>query len=209
MLNNEQFLKINWDKVHGLIPCIIQNILSSEVLMHGYMNQKALEKTQRKKIVTFYSRTKNRLWTKGESSGNFLKVIKIVLDCDADTLLLLVKPIGKTCHLNNNSCFQGNKSYYTNFFYLEEKIKKKKKKMYDSSYTAYLHQEGINKIAQKLGEEAVETVIAALNNNKKDIINESSDLIYHFLVLLHNCNLNFSDIIYNLYLRGLKDNIHD
>ncbi|CAL4042174.1 Histidine biosynthesis bifunctional protein HisIE [Buchnera aphidicola (Takecallis arundicolens)] len=201
MLNHKQLFSINWKKVNGLIPCIIQNIFSSEILMHGYMNQDALNITQRNKIVTFYSRTKKRLWTKGEISGNFLKVIDITLDCDQDSILILVNPIGKTCHLKNSSCFNGKNTSYTDFFYLEKIIKKKKFFNISESYTTQLHHQGINRIAQKVGEEAVETVIAAINNNREDLINESSDLIYHLLVLLHNRNLHFINIIHNLNLR--------
>ncbi|WP_343128263.1 bifunctional phosphoribosyl-AMP cyclohydrolase/phosphoribosyl-ATP diphosphatase HisIE [Buchnera aphidicola (Takecallis taiwana)] len=202
MLNNKQLLSINWKKVHGLIPCIIQNIFSSEILMHGYMNQDALNITIRNKEITFYSRTKQRLWTKGEISGNFLKVMDIIIDCDQDSVLFLVNPTGKTCHLDNASCFNGKKSNYTDFFYLEESIKQKKNFSINKSYTAQLHNNGINRIAQKVGEEAVETVIAAINTNKEDLINESSDLIYHLLVLLHNQNLNFINIIQKLNLRN-------
>lgn len=198
-------LHINWKKVNGLIPCIIQDIFSSEILMHGYMNIEAFNLTKKNKIVTFYSRTKKRLWTKGETSGNFLKVIDLILDCDQDSILILVNPIGKTCHLENISCFDGNKTHYTNFFYLEKIIKRKKNIFLEQSYTSNLHKLGINRISQKVGEEAIETVIAAINKNKENIINESSDLIYHLLVLLHNQDINFNDIINNLNIRRKKN----
>ncbi|CAL4318699.1 Histidine biosynthesis bifunctional protein HisIE [Buchnera aphidicola (Pterocallis alni)] len=200
MLDNH-FLQINWDKVNGLIPCIIQNIHSSSVLMLGYMNQAALLHTQKYKKVTFYSRTKKRLWTKGEKSGNFLNVIRIVLDCDQDSLLILVDPIGNTCHLKQQSCFNSCNSYYTNFFSLENKIRLKKNMHVDHSYTAMLHIKGIEKIAQKLGEESIEVVIASMKNNKLNLINESADLIYHLLVLLHYHELNFNILIKALYNR--------
>ncbi|CAL4318748.1 bifunctional phosphoribosyl-AMP cyclohydrolase/phosphoribosyl-ATP diphosphatase HisIE [Buchnera aphidicola] len=207
MLNNDLLKKIDWKKTDGLIPCIIQNFFSSEILMHGYMNEEALYETQKKKMVVFYSRTKKRLWKKGEQSGNFLNVLNIILDCDRDSLLILVHPIRNTCHLNNNSCFNGIKTTYTDFFYLEQYIKNKKNINCVNSYTATLHSTGIHRIVQKLGEEVIEVVIAALNKNKKDIINESSDLIYHFLVLLHNQNIDFHDIICNLKLRNKNKEI--
>ncbi|QCI25882.1 bifunctional phosphoribosyl-AMP cyclohydrolase/phosphoribosyl-ATP diphosphatase HisIE [Buchnera aphidicola] len=202
MLNDKQLLNINWKKVHGLIPCIIQNFLSSEILMHGYMNQNALHLTLKNKLVTFYSRTKKKLWTKGETSGNFLKVIDMILDCDQDSILILVDAVGPTCHLKNISCFHGIKTDYTNFFYLEKIIQSRINTSIQTSYTAKLHNEGINRIAQKVGEEAIEIVIAAINNNELDIINEASDLIYHLLVLLHQRNLNFKNIINNLKVRN-------
>ncbi|CAL4318859.1 bifunctional phosphoribosyl-AMP cyclohydrolase/phosphoribosyl-ATP diphosphatase HisIE [Buchnera aphidicola] len=204
MLNHHELSSINWNKVNGLIPCIIQNFSSSEVLMHGYMNELALQCTQKTKFVTFYSRTKKRLWKKGETSGNYLKVLNIVLDCDHDSILILVDSIGKTCHLNNTSCFDGYKTQYTNFFYLEKKIKDKKKHYFNDSYTSYLHKLGVNRIAQKLGEESIETVIASINNNTQEFVNEATDLIYHLLVLLHNQNLSFSHIIKNLEIRNKK-----
>lgn len=205
MLNHKKILNINWKKVHGLIPCIVQDFLSAEILMHGYMDKDALNMTLENSVVTFYSRTKKRLWTKGETSGNFLKVVDIMLDCDQDSILVLVKPVGQTCHLNNISCFSGVKTCYTDFFYLEKKLKNKKNINLQESYTTKLHKQGISRIAQKVGEEAVETVIAAINKNKIDIINESSDLIYHLLVLLHNQNLSFKNIINNLKTRSNKN----
>ncbi|CAL4318802.1 bifunctional phosphoribosyl-AMP cyclohydrolase/phosphoribosyl-ATP diphosphatase HisIE [Buchnera aphidicola] len=204
MLNDEKLSSIDWEKVSGLIPCIIQNIFSSEVLMHGYMNPEALSITQKEKKVTFYSRTKKRLWTKGEKSKNFLNVVKIILDCDQDSLLILVNPINQTCHLNENSCFIGQRSYFTDFFYLEKNINAKKNSNCNLSYTARLHSTGISRIAQKLGEEAVELVISSLSNNRIDIINESSDLIYHLIVLLHQKDLDFLSVIKNLIQRISK-----
>lgn len=205
MLNDYQLASINWTKTNGLIPCIIQNIFSSEVLMHGYMNSEALYQTQKNKKVTFYSRTKKRLWTKGETSGNFLKVLHVTLDCDQDSILILVNPIGETCHLKNKSCFQTDKKpYYTNFFELEQILQERRYSNIKRSYTAYLHNQGINRISQKVGEEAVETVIAAINSDSSTFINESSDLIYHLLVLLHHKNINFYDLINNLNFRKNK-----
>lgn len=204
MLNNDNLYNINWKKVNGLIPCIVQDMTSSEILMHGYMNQEALYKTQMEKKVTFYSRTKKRLWTKGETSNNFLNVLNILIDCDKDTLLILVDSINHTCHLNRNSCFHGEKSIFTNFFYLEKFIQEKKILYSKNSYTANLHIKGINRITQKVGEEAIEVIISALNEDNIHFLNEASDLIYHLLVLLHNKNFDFSDVIQNLIMRRIK-----
>lgn len=208
MLNKkENLLKLNWNKTNGMIPVIIQDFLSNIVLMHGYMNREALLKTQKEGFVTFYSRTKKRLWTKGEKSGNFLKVVDVNIDCDYDTLLILVEPLGKTCHLEKKSCFSSQKKNNLSFLYeLEEIIEEKKKSnsIENHSYTYSLYKSGRKRIAQKVGEEAVETILAAMQNNADEFINESSDLIYHLIVLLHDQNLNFNLIIENLKKRRLK-----
>ncbi|CAL4042146.1 Histidine biosynthesis bifunctional protein HisIE [Buchnera aphidicola (Phyllaphis fagi)] len=208
MLNTHQLLSINWEKVNGLMPCIIQHFISGEVLMHGYMNDKALDDTQRHKIVTFYSRTREKLWIKGGKSGHFLHVLKMNIDCDCDVLLILANSINLTCHIQKSSCFFGEKTHFTYLFYLDKIIKNKKYLKYNSSYTTSLHQQGINRISQKVGEEVVEVVISVLNKNKIDFINESSDLIYHLLVLLHNQNLDFNDLINNLRNRRIHKNIN-
>lgn len=205
MLKKHDLLNLDWTKTNGMIPVIIQDYSSSEVLMHGYMNQDALTKTQEDGLVTFYSRTKNCLWTKGEISGNYLKVIEISTDCDNDTLLILVAAQGKTCHLGNSSCFISNK-YNINFlFKLEEIIEERKNKFSDDSYTSSLYKSGTSRIAQKVGEEAIETILAAMNKDQIELINEASDLIYHLVVLLHDQDLNFNLVIDNLKKRREKN----
>ncbi|WP_295164794.1 bifunctional phosphoribosyl-AMP cyclohydrolase/phosphoribosyl-ATP diphosphatase HisIE [uncultured Buchnera sp.] len=203
MLNKkENLLHLNWIKTNGMMPTIIQDFSSHSVLMHGYMNKEAFLKTQKEGFVTFYSRTKKRLWTKGEESGNLLKVIDIVTDCDYDTLLILVEPIGKTCHLNRKSCFFLKENASNFLSKLEEIIEDKKNfNADDSSYTASLYKSGTKRIAQKVGEEAVETILAAMKKDSDELINESSDLIYHLIVLLHDQNLNFNLIVENLKKR--------
>lgn len=202
MLKSRNLLNVDWIKTNGMVPVIIQNYFSNEVLMHGYMNEEALSKTQKYGLVTFYSRTKNRLWTKGEESGNYLKVIEITADCDYDTLLILVEPTSKTCHLGNTSCFLPRKSNINFLFHLENIIKNRKKRDKNNSYTYELYQSGTSRIAQKVGEEAVETILAAMKKDKNELINESSDLIYHLIVLLHDQNLNLNIILDNLKKRN-------
>ncbi|WP_343155206.1 bifunctional phosphoribosyl-AMP cyclohydrolase/phosphoribosyl-ATP diphosphatase HisIE [Buchnera aphidicola (Kurisakia onigurumii)] len=206
MINKNKIISlIDWKKIHGNIPVIVQNNCSGEVLMHAFMNRQAIEQSIETSFVTFYSRTKKRLWKKGETSGNFLKIKKIFLDCDNDCLLILVKPIGKTCHLDKNSCFssKNNKHIpeFTFLYYLDNLIEHKKNDFNNFSYTNNLFQEGKKRIAQKVGEEAIEVVIAAIEKKNKDLIEESSDLIYHFLVLLHSHNLDLKVIIENLKSR--------
>jgi phosphoribosyl-ATP pyrophosphohydrolase/phosphoribosyl-AMP cyclohydrolase len=191
---------MDFAKGDGLIPVVIQDNQTLEVLMLGYMNEEAWEKTQQEGRVTFYSRSKNRLWTKGEESGNFLEVISSHIDCDQDTLLIKVKPAGPTCHTGARSCFQTE--YNQNFLLQLERIVQER---YDipseESYVNKLRQRGLNKIAQKVGEEAVETVIAALAETEQDFINESSDLFFHLLVLLREKGLDLQTIAKNLESR--------
>lgn len=196
-------MNIDFDKSEGLVPVVIQDVQTLEVLMLGYMNQEAWTKTQNEGIVTFFSRTKNRLWTKGESSGNFLQVKETHLDCDNDTLLIKVNPIGPTCHTGNRSCFDTN--YNQNFiFQLEQIIADRYANPDEASYVNSLRKKGLNKIAQKVGEEGVETVIAALNETEVDFVNESSDLIFHLLVLLKEKGKSLQDIALNLEGRHKK-----
>ena len=191
---------IDFKKSNGLIPVIIQNEQTLEVLMLGYMNEKAYQKTETEGKVTFFSRTKNRLWTKGEESGNFLLVKSIALDCDQDTLLIKVNPVGPTCHTGSRSCFATD--YNQNFiFELENIISDRYENPTEKSYINKLRGKGLNKIAQKVGEEGVETVIAALAETQEDLINEASDLVFHLLVLLKEKGLSISDIAKNLELR--------
>jgi len=193
-------MEIDFDKTGGLVPVIIQDEQTLEVLMLGYMNHEAYDKTAKENIVTFFSRTKNRLWTKGETSNNFLHVKSIAIDCDNDTLLIKVKPDGPTCHTGDRSCFKTE--YNQNFILeLEGIIANRYENPQEGSYVNKLHKKGLNKIAQKVGEEAVETVIAALAETKVDMINESSDLVFHLLVLLREKGLSLETIAKNLEQR--------
>lgn len=177
----------------GLIPAIIQDDLTRQVLMLGYMNAEAYEKTVAEGRVTFYSRTKGRLWTKGETSGNFLTVKSIAKDCDNDTLLIRVEPAGPVCHTGSHSCFGGrlNEGFIGT---LQDVIQQRHRDMPEGSYTTKLFTKGVKKIAQKVGEEAVETVIEAVDNNNPDLVYEASDLVYHLLVLLENQGLSIKDL---------------
>jgi phosphoribosyl-ATP pyrophosphohydrolase/phosphoribosyl-AMP cyclohydrolase len=196
-------MTLDFSKGNGLIPVIIQDEQSLEVLMLGYMNQEAYDKTIAENTVTFFSRTKNRLWTKGESSGNFLKVKSISIDCDNDTLLIMAQPDGPTCHTGSRSCFATE--YNQNFiFRLEQIIGERYDNPAEESYINKLRQKGLNKIAQKVGEEGVETVIAALNETENDLINEASDLLFHLLVLLKEKNVSLETISRNLEQRHVS-----
>ncbi len=193
-------MKIDFTKSEGLVPVIIQDEQTLEVLMLGYMNEEAYLKTEKEQKVTFFSRTKNRLWTKGEESGNFLHVKSISIDCDNDTLLIKAKPVGPTCHTGSRSCF--NTPYNQNFiFELENIITDRYENPTTKSYVNSLRQKGLNKIAQKVGEEGVETVIAALAETEIDLINEASDLVFHLLVLLKEKNISLDNIAKNLESR--------
>ncbi|MDB4918999.1 bifunctional phosphoribosyl-AMP cyclohydrolase/phosphoribosyl-ATP diphosphatase HisIE [Mucilaginibacter sp.] len=190
-------MNIDFNKTGGLIPVIIQDEQTLEVLMLGYMNQEAYDKTLQENIVTFFSRSKNRLWTKGETSNNFLHVKSIDLDCDNDTLLIKVKADGPTCHTGSRSCFKTK--YNQNFILqLEAIVADRYQNPQEGSYINKLRTKGLNKIAQKVGEEGVETVIAALAETETDLINESSDLIFHLLVLLREKGLSLEQIAKNL-----------
>ena len=193
-------MNIDFTKSNGLVPVIIQDEQTLEVLMLGYMNEEAYQKTEKEQKVTFFSRTKDRLWTKGEESGNYLNVKTITLDCDNDTLLIKVNPVGPTCHKGTRSCFDTD--FNQNFiFQLENIIKDRYENPTVKSYVNSLREKGLNKIAQKVGEEGVETVIAALAETENDLINESSDLVFHLLVLLKEKNLTLADIAKNLESR--------
>lgn len=191
---------IDFTKGDGLVPVIIQHATTLEVLMLGYMNAEAYEKTLADNRVCFYSRSKERLWVKGEESGNFLNVVSMHLDCDQDTLLVQVIPVGNTCHTGTRSCF--NTPYSGNFiFELEQIITDRFDKPTGASYVASLHKLGLAKIAQKVGEEAVETVIAALVEDTEHFIDESSDLLFHLLVLLKEKGHSLKDLAINLEKR--------
>ncbi len=185
---------LNFNKLNGLIPAIIQDIKTKEVLMLGFMNQKAYDKTIKEQKVTFFSRSRNTLWTKGETSGNYLNVKEIVPDCDNDTLLILVEPTGPVCHTGTKTCF-GVQEQTFDLNYLQQVIDKRKIEMPEESYTTKLFEKGINKIAQKVGEEAVELIIESKDNNNGLFLNEAADLIYHLLVLLSVKNHSIQDVI--------------
>jgi phosphoribosyl-ATP pyrophosphohydrolase/phosphoribosyl-AMP cyclohydrolase len=184
---------LDFDKTDGLIPAIIQDDLSQKVLMLGYMNREALEKTEKEGRVTFYSRSKQRLWTKGETSGNFLEVKSITADCDSDTLLIRVLPKGPVCHTGTDTCF-GNSDAQGFLRKLEATIADRHAHPSEASYTSSLFAKGINKVAQKVGEEAVELVIEAKDDNRDLFLGEAADLLFHFLILLKAKNISLLDV---------------
>lgn len=187
---------IDFKKDNGLVPAVIQDAATGKVLMLGYMNEDAYNKTLAEKKVTFFSRSKNRLWTKGETSGNFLELVEMDPDCDNDALLVKVNPVGPVCHTGNDTCWnEKNENEYSFLQALETIIKKRKNNPDDNSYTSQLFQKGVNKIAQKVGEEAVEMVIESKDNNKELFLNESADLLFHYLILLHAKGYELADVI--------------
>ena len=189
-------MKIDFEKGEGLVPAIIQDWSTNKVLMLGYMNEEALKKTKSEGKVTFYSRTKERLWTKGEVSGNYLNVKEVTADCDNDTLLIKAEPQGPTCHTGADTCF--NESNDTNalfLHYLQDIIVERKKSTAAKSYTKLLFDKGINKIAQKVGEEAVELVIEAKDSDEDLFKNEAADLLFHLLVLLEAKNVKLEEVV--------------
>lgn len=194
-------MNINFNKSDDLVPVIIQDYRTLQVLMLGYMNEEAFEKTKSEGIVTFFSRSKNRLWTKGEESGNFLIVKNIDIDCDNDTILIKVIPKNIVCHTGSFSCF-GEKSSKGFLYELEGKINQRIDEKTEGSYTYSLFQSGINKVAQKVGEEAVELVIEAKDSNDELFKNEAADLLYHFLILLKAKNTSLEDIEEILLVRN-------
>lgn len=186
-------MTIDFEKAGGLVPVIVQHATTLQVLMLGYMNEEALEKTKSEKKVTFFSRSKNRLWTKGEESKNYLMVKEILVDCDNDTLLVKAFPQGPTCHTGSTSCFKEETA--RGFLYeLEKVIEGRIAESSESSYTSRLFNRGVNKVAQKVGEEAVELVIESKDDNIDLFTNEAADLLYHFLILLKTKNLKLEDI---------------
>lgn len=190
-------MTINFNKNNnGLVPVIIQDVTTKNVLMLGYMNEEAYLKTLETKKVTFFSRTKNRLWTKGEESGNFLKLVSIKNDCDKDTLLIQVNPEGPACHTGSDTCWNEENKPTFGFLTTLEKVIKNRREIADSnkSYVASLFEKGINKIAQKVGEEAVEIVIEAKDSNDELFLNEGADLLFHYLILLQAKGYELADI---------------
>lgn len=195
-------MKLDFDKMGGLIPAIIQDSNTSKVLMLGFMNEEAYEKTNEIGKVTFFSRTKNRLWTKGEESGNYLNVDSIMVDCDNDTLLIKATPVGPVCHTGTDTCF--NEKNVEDILFLkllQNFIEKRRQEMPEGSYTTTLFNKGVNRMAQKVGEEAVETVIEATNGTEEGFIYEASDLIYHLIVLCTSKGLRIEDLAKELKKR--------
>ncbi|MDW3208290.1 MAG: bifunctional phosphoribosyl-AMP cyclohydrolase/phosphoribosyl-ATP diphosphatase HisIE [Reichenbachiella sp.] len=188
--------KIDYNKTNGLVPAIIQDAKTKNVLMLGYMNEEAVAKTQETGNVTFYSRSKERLWTKGEESGNFLELVDLKVDCDNDTLLIQAKPVGPTCHKGTDTCWgEANSSNFAFLSKLEAVIKDRHDNPDEESYTSSLFKKGINKVAQKVGEEAVEVVIEAKDNSEELFLNESADLLYHYMILLRAKGYDLEDVV--------------
>jgi len=196
-------MELDFDKQGGLIPAIIQDAQTNKVLMLGFMNKDAWQKTTETNKVTFYSRTRQCLWTKGETSGNFLQVVNILKDCDNDTLLIKANPVGPVCHTGTDTCFGEDNTQDDILFlaYLQNFINRRYKEMPEGSYTTSLFQKGINRMAQKVGEEAVETVIEATNGTEEGFIYEASDLIYHLIVLLTSKGMSLDTLANELKKR--------
>ena len=198
-------MNIDFTKMNGLIPAIVQDALSGKVLMQGYMNEEALAKTQETGMVTFFSRSKNRLWTKGETSGNFMEVVSIAGDCDGDSILVKANPRGPVCHTGSDTCWDEENTSKTGFIdQLRAIIKDRKNNPSDKSYTASLFAKGINKVAQKVGEEAVEIVIEAKDDNKELFLGEAADMLFHYLVLLEAKGYELDEVMEVLIKRHKK-----
>ena len=196
-------MNIDFEKMGGLVPAIIQDADTRQVLMLGFMNEEAYEKTLETGHVTFWSRTRQTLWTKGETSGHFLNLVDMKIDCDQDTLLVRVHPIGPTCHTGTDTCWAEDNTPNPLLFLgeLQSFIDRRKEEMPEGSYTTSLFNKGINKIAQKVGEEALETVIEATNGTKEHLVYEASDLLYHLLVMLTEKGLRIEDVAVELQQR--------
>lgn len=196
-------MKIDFDKLGGLVPAIIQDAKTKNVLMLGFMNKEAYHKTIETGKVTFWSRTRNCLWTKGETSGNYLNLVSIQNDCDNDTLLVKVNPIGPTCHTGTDTCWGETNDTHPLLFLseLQDFIEKRHEEMPEGSYTTKLFKDGVNKMAQKVGEEALETVIEATNGTNDKLVYEASDMMYHLIVLLTSKGLRIEDIAQELHKR--------
>lgn len=195
-------MELDFEKMGGLVPAIIQDINTGKVLMLGFMNEEAYEKTKKTGKVTFFSRTKNRLWMKGETSGNTLQVASIAADCDNDTLLIKAVPAGSVCHTGADTCFNERNEEPVMFLkYLQNFIERRRQEMPEGSYTTTLFQKGVNRMAQKVGEEAVETVIEATNGTDDRFVYEAADMIYHLIVLLTSKGLSIEDLACELESR--------
>lgn len=187
-------MKIDFEKANGLVPAVIQDAKTKKVLMLGYMNDEAYNKTLESGLVTFYSRSRKRLWTKGETSANFLELVEIKVDCDQDSLLVLVNPTGPVCHTGSDTCWD-EKNHPAFLDDLESIIAQRKKMLPENSYVSSLFKKGLNKIAQKLGEEAVEVIIEAKDQNDELFLNESADLLFHYLILLQAKGFKLDDVV--------------
>ena len=196
-------MKIDFEKMGGLVPAIIQDATTKNVLMLGFMNEEAYQKTLDTKHVTVWSRTRQTLWTKGETSGHFLNLVDIKIDCDNDTLLVKVNPVGPTCHTGTDTCWGETNDDSPLLFLteLQDFINRRKQEMPEGSYTTKLFKDGVNKIAQKVGEEALETVIEATNGTDDHLVYEASDLLYHLIVLLAHKGLRIEDVATELHKR--------
>jgi phosphoribosyl-ATP pyrophosphohydrolase/phosphoribosyl-AMP cyclohydrolase len=189
-------MKLDFDKQNGLIPAIVQDYKTKKVLMLGFMNEEAYKKTLDTRMATFFSRSRNELWTKGETSGNYLYVKEVIADCDQDTILIKAEPTGPVCHTGKDTCFNENNSAGTEFIqYLAKIIKDRKDNPNQESYTSSLFEQGINKIAQKVGEEEVELVIESKDSNRELFLNEAADLLFHYLVLLEAKGIDILDVV--------------
>jgi len=198
-------MQLDFEKMNGLIPAVIQDDQTNKVLMLGYMSPESLRQTMETGLVTFFSRSKNRLWVKGEQSGNFLKVVSVTEDCDHDTLLIKVNPVCPVCHTGADTCFnEKNEEDILFLKYLQDFIDLRRREMPEGSYTTSLFNKGLSRIAQKVGEEAVETIIEAMNGNDERLIYEASDLIYHLIVLLTYKGYRMEDIARELKSRHKK-----
>jgi len=191
-------MSLNFEKLGGILPAVIQDARTSEVLMLGFMNPDSYEKTKKEGRVCFYSRTRERLWTKGEESGNFLNVVEIKEDCDKDTLLIRVNPVGPVCHTGEKTCFgESDEDHSQNLDFLntlQDILKSRKEEMPENSYTSKLFKSGVNKIAQKMGEEAVELIIEAKDGNDDLFLNEAADLLFHLMILLTDRGYSLEDV---------------
>jgi phosphoribosyl-ATP pyrophosphohydrolase/phosphoribosyl-AMP cyclohydrolase len=198
-------MNLNFKKMEDLIPAVVQDAFTGKVLMLGYMNEEALAKTEESGRVTFFSRSKNRLWTKGETSGHFLEVVSMQEDCDGDAILVKAKPLGPVCHTGADTCFEEANTTQTAFIdRLRGIIKERKENPNSASYTSSLFAKGINKLAQKVGEEAVELVIEAKDDNKELFLGEAADLLFHYLVLLEAKNYSLDEVVEVLKQRHSK-----
>jgi phosphoribosyl-ATP pyrophosphohydrolase/phosphoribosyl-AMP cyclohydrolase len=198
-------MNVDFNKMNGLVPAIVQDALTGRILMQGYMNEEALEKTKETGMVTFFSRSKNRLWTKGETSGNFMELVSILVDCDGDAFLIKANPKGPVCHTGADTCFDEFNDSKTGFIdQLRAIIKDRKNNPSEKSYTASLFAKGINKIAQKVGEEAVEIVIEAKDDNKELFLGEAADLLFHYLILIEAKGYELDEVMEVLIDRHKK-----
>lgn len=200
-------MKPDFEKIGGLVPAIVQDVNTRKVLMLGFMNEEAFQKTVDTKKVTFYSRTRQTLWTKGETSGNFLNMVSMAIDCDNDTLLIQVNPVGPVCHTGTDTCWGDTNTADLNFLSsLQDLIESRKAEMPEGSYTTKLLSEGVNRMAQMVGEEALSTLIASTHGTNEQVLNEAADLVYHLMVLLSSKNMRIEDVVAELHKRRHEAN---